>query len=131
MKYFLIFLFVLLPITAIAQAPPECALPFTNPVNPTTVCFIAPADHDSLTGYMLDIIDPLGNMLQSIDMGKPAIDVNGWVMWEELNIMPKVYGRNYTSIVRAVVGAISSTPSLPSNAWDSLPLEPVDVRTVN
>lgn len=125
-----------LPVSA--QAPsPDCDLPAPgagNVTNPTRVCFQVLAEHDMLDRYDLDIINPQGNLDQTINMGLPpaptTADGTRWVNWANLNVMPRAFGVGYTSVVRAVAGTASSVDSIVSNNWDRSPGRPGGPRIV-
>ena len=114
---------LLLPASVAAQAPPECAVPAENPVNPTRVCFIASSDHPIIDAYALDIFDMGGGLINTIDLGLPTPDANNWISWDMLNVMPVGFGL-YFCEVRALGGGVSSSPSDPSNNWDRAPGRP-------
>lgn len=117
--------------SALAQAPPECALPAPgagNVQNPTRVCFEVSPDHDMLDSYALDLIDPLGTTQQTIDMGLPTPVLTGdgtrWVSWPNLNVMPRSFGAGWKSVVRSIAMGAIGPDSLDSNFWDRVPGPP-------
>ena len=122
---------------ALAQPPPECVLPAPgagNVVNPTRVCFQVSPDHDVLDRYDLDLIDPGGFVVNTINMGLPSPVLTGdgtrWVSWDDLNVQPTSFGVGYTAVARAVGADAASPNSDVSNAWDRVPGRPGGPRVV-
>ena len=126
MRFIVATIALLLINTVPASAQPvECQTPPADHEvsNPTGVCFQVPADHPNIDNYVLDIIDDQGGLVNTIDLGKPAPDGNGWVYYNQLNVMPQSFG-SYTSFVRSVAGGVSSVNSNESSIWDRIPGPP-------
>jgi len=120
---------LILGVAAFAQMPAECVVTGPgNVVNPTRVCFEVSPDHDALDRYDLDLIDPAGGIVNTINMGVPVPveteDGSRWVNWPNLNVMPTMFGVGYHAVLRAVANLASSPDSDDSNLWDRAPGRP-------
>ena len=128
----ILFALALVAVASSATAqPPECVLPATNPVNPTTVCFTVGIDHQSGFTFLLDLYDATDMFVQTISMGALDPDADGWVVWPSLNVMPTAFGTDYRARIRAVsLGSVESAASDPSNTWDRRPGRPGGVAVI-
>lgn len=110
------------------QMPAECVGDGSRVVNPTRVCFEASPDHDAIDRYDLDLIDPLGVVVNTINIGVPPAPVTPdgtrWVSWPGLNVQPTAFGVGYHGVLRAVAAMANSPDSNDSNLWDRAPGRP-------
>lgn len=97
-----------LAIAVPAQTPPA------DVDNPRGVVFTPSPDHAVIDGYELDLLRPDGSVLQTLNLGKPAIDPATGDCAADVNVQPVSFGLGYSMRLRAVAGAIASdyTPSV-------------------
>ena len=98
-----------LPLLAVAQTPPV--------KNPSAVSFTS-ADHATVTGYEVDVVNGAGAVVQTIVTGKGTQAADGTVTLS-LNVQPITITTDlYTFRIRAVVGTIKSVDSPSSDPWE-------------
>lgn len=91
--------------------------------NPTMVEFGISADHALIDGYVLDLIDAGGAVIQTLDVGKPDdLDGDGLVQ-VSINVMPITFGI-YTGEARATAAGAESDNSPASVPWERAPGPP-------
>jgi hypothetical protein len=93
--------------------------------NPSGIIFTCSTDHDTVTGYEVDIVRTVDNVdvaIQTINIGKPAKDAVGDCT-AMLNVQPIAFGI-YVFKARAIAGTVKSSDSLPSDSWERAPGAP-------
>jgi hypothetical protein len=93
--------------------------------NPRTIQFTC-VDHGLDTAHEIDIVNAQGTVVQTLQVGDQApigIEDGLPLVQVAVNVMPVAMGE-YTFVVRALAGTISSEPSLPSDVWRRAPGQP-------
>jgi hypothetical protein len=90
--------------------------------NPSGVEFEPSADHAQVDSYELDILRPDGSVLQTINLGKPA--VASGVCAAPLNVQPVAFGKDYRVRVRAIAGGSASDYTVSVNKFERAPGAP-------
>lgn len=102
----------LLVIAALAQTQEP---PTVITTSMTVIFDCAPALHAKDTGHELDLLDPEGRVVQTIELGDPAPDEKGEIV-VKLNVLPE-RGVVYTAVVRATIGKDKTASSAPSKPF--------------
>jgi hypothetical protein len=102
---------------ASAQVPP----PDVN--NPTKIEWTASADHATIDGYTLDILNSSNVVIQTLDLGKPAPDVNNLCV-ANLNVQPVTFGSGYYVTLRARANNVFSAATVSQNKFNRVPGAP-------
>lgn len=100
---------------------------FTEPSvkNPSAVTFEPSVDHATIDGYELDIMRPDGTVLQTINLGKPAVVTN--LCTAAVNVQPIAFGKDYWMRARAVAGTSTSPYANSLNPFERAPGGPTKV----
>lgn len=97
--------------------------------NPTGVTFVASTDHAVIDGYDIDIVNPQGTVIQTINAGKPTPNASN-IVTVPLNVQPIAFGDGYTVVVRARAGSVSSTGTVSVNKFNRKPTDVSNVTLV-
>lgn len=87
--------------------------------NPSGVVFTPSLDHAQVDAYELDILRPDGSVLQTLNIGKPAV-VNGECA-ADVNVQPVAFGVGYSMRLRAIAGTAASDYAVSLNKFDRVP----------
>lgn len=98
--------------------------------NPRGVTFIASSDHAQIDGYDVEIVDGNGDIVQTLDGGKPTPDATN-TCTVVLNVQPIKFGMGYTIRVRAratsTSGPVYSDYAISVNKFNRRPGNPTKV----
>lgn len=112
----LILIAALLAIATTTAATPQTVPDVTNP---SAIVFTPSTDHALLDSYELDILRPDGSVLQTINVGKPAI-VNAECT-APVNVQPIAFASGYSMRLRAKAGTAFSPYTVSVNKFDRAP----------
>lgn len=102
----------------LSSAPVQAQVPPVK--NPTAVEFTS-ADHATVTGYEVDILNGT-TVLTTLSLGKGTLA--GGIVTLPLNVQPIAFG-TYTLRIRAVASpTLKSENSPSSDPWDRVPVAP-------
>jgi hypothetical protein len=90
--------------------------------NPSAIAFEPSADHAAVTSYEVDILRPDNTVLQTINIGKPAVVNN--VATAPVNVQPVAFGTGYSFRIRAIVGTATSDYTVSLNKFERAPGAP-------
>jgi hypothetical protein len=123
MKTILATLFLLLVVGAAPVAAQTCTLPSTatDVDNPSGVQFCPSADHATVDSYELDILRPDGSVLQTINIGKPAVSATDGSCTAAVNVQPVAFANGYSMRIRAKAGTASSSNVVAINKFNRVP----------
>lgn len=113
-----------LVLAAIASpAAAQCTLPATAPNidNPSGVQWCPSADHATVDSYEVDIVRADGTLVQTLNVGKPAVSATDGSCTAAVNVQPVAFSVGYSMRIRAKAGTAVSADTVSLNKFNRVP----------
>ena len=109
-----------------SAAAQTCSLPSTAPdvTNPSAVQWCPSPDHALVDSYELDILRPDNSVLQTLNLGKPAVSATDGSCTASINVQPIAFGVGYATRIRAKASTAVSADNLSLNKFTRAPGAP-------
>lgn len=113
---------VVLGLASVASAQ-TCTLPTTAPDvdNPSALQWCPSADHATVDSYEADILRPDLTVLQTLNLGKPAVNATDGSCTASINVQPIAFSNGYSVRIRAKAGTAVSPDTLAINKFNRRP----------